>query len=199
MKEEEVGLDKESSGWGNVWPFLGALILAVANVDWVLIPFVFPLIFDTFWSTAWAAQIVANIEIFGWYKFWRWFFIKFLPKRRRVRETIDFTKELTQELKERGYVALIVLYFEKQFEWAVNPNQWAFKALKAGSHFGMFFLGFEPFSPGGRFVGVVFCVTTGWARGLYSLCLGNIIHVFISIGSWELIFKMLNWVKDLIF
>lgn len=174
--------------WQNVRPFLGALLLlTVGNGDWVLVPLVM-LTINSFWSQFLILAVLLNVELVGWYKFWRWFFISFLPERKKIKTTINFTKEITTELKRKGILDRIVDFFEDQFEWAVRPDRWLIKAMKAGGHFVMLFLGFEPFMTGGRMAGVIFCVTTGFKNGLYSLMAGNCVHVLISMGSWNLVF-----------
>lgn len=182
--------------WSNFWPFLGAvLLLTVGNGDWVLAPLALFLI-DSFGIQFFILAVLFNIELIGWYKFWRWFFVSFLPQRRKIKETINFTKEVAQELKARGYVDKFVEHFENTFEWAVHPDCWLFRVIKAGGHAGMLFLGFEPFVTGGRMAGVLFCVTTGWKNGLYSLMLGNCVHVLIVLGSWNLILYLWDKYRD---
>lgn len=175
--------------WNNIWPFLGAILLFIFNVDWVVAFFLnsFNL---SFWNKFLILAPLANLELVGWYLFWRWFFKSFIPERKNIKETINFTKEVAQELKMRGYVDRIVEHFEKTFEWAVNPNQYLFKVVKAWGHLGMLFLGVEPFVSGGRIVGVIFCATTGWKNGMVSLIIGNTAHVLITIGSWNLFFYL---------
>jgi membrane protein implicated in regulation of membrane protease activity len=176
--------------WNNVWPFAGALFLLTAgNGDWVVIPLVMFLV-QSFWHQFFILSVLLNIEILIWYKFWRWFFITFLPERKKIRESIDFTKEIAKELKRKGILQRIVEHFENTFEWAVHPDRWLFRTIKAGGHAGMFFLGFEPFVMGGRMAGVILCVTTNWKNGLYSLMIGNCVHVLIAMGSWNLLFHL---------
>lgn len=176
--------------WSNIWPFLGAILLLTAgNGDWVLAPLLISLI-DSLGIQFFILTVLFNVELIGWYKFWRWFFVSFLSQRRKIKETINFTKEVAQELKARGYVDRFVEHFENTFEWAVHPDRWLFRVVKAGGHAGMLFLGFEPFVTGGRMAGVIFCVTTRWKNGLYSLMLGNCVHVIIVMGSWNIMFYL---------
>ena len=152
----------------------------------------------SFWVEFFILIVLLNIELFGWYKFWRWFFTSFLPERKKIRKTIDFTKEITEEitkeleqekeLKEEGIFSRIVNFFEDQFEWAIHPDRWLVKVMKAGGHSLMLFLGAEPFVMGGRVAGVIFCATTGFKNGIYSLMIGNCFHVLISMGLWNLTF-----------
>lgn len=143
---------------------------------------------DSFWSQFLILIILLNVELICWYKFWRWFLTSFLPERKKIRETIDFTKEVALELKQTGYAERIVEHFENTFEWATHPDGRLFKMIKAGGHTMVLFLGAEPFVMGGRVAGVIFCATTGFRNGLYSLVVGNCVHVLISMGMWGLTF-----------
>ena len=145
-------------------------------------------IVDSFWTQFCILAVLLNIELFGWYRFGRWFFVSFMPERKKVRETIDFTKEITKELKRKGILSKIVNFFEDQFEWAVHPDRWLIKTIKAGGHSLMLFFGAEPFIMGGRMAGTIFCATTGFKTGIYSLMVGNCVHIMISIGLWNLLF-----------
>lgn len=182
---------EEGNRWSLVWPFLSAMLLFVCNVDWVVAPLLNSYSFS-FWNKFFILAPLANTELVGWYCFWRWFFTSFLPERKKIKETINFTKEVALELKTSGYADRVVEHFESTFEWAVNPNRHLFKIVKAWGHFGMLFLGFEPFIAGGRVVGVIFCATTGWKNGLISLIIGNSVHVIITISSWDLLFYLWN-------
>lgn len=173
-------------------------MLTIANGDWVITPFVMWLI-DSFWIQFFTLAVLLNIELFGWYRFWRWFFVSFLPERKKVRVIIDFTKEIKEELKQEielkqpGIINRIVIFFEDQFEWAVHPDRRFIKVMKAGGHSLMLFFGAEPFVMGGRMTGTIFCATTGFKNGIYSLMIGNCGHIMISIGFWNLIFYV--WEK----
>lgn len=174
--------------WRNVWPFLGAVfLLTIGNGDWVVTPFVMWLV-DSFWAQFFILAVLLNIELVGWYRFWRWFFVSFLPERKKIRTTIDFTKGITTKLKRKGILDEIVGFFEDQFEWAAHPDRWLIKTMKAGGHLLMLFFGAEPFITGGRMAGTIFCATTGFKTGLYSLMVGNCVHVLLSIGLWHLLF-----------
>lgn len=169
---------------------MGAFLLAtVGSGDWVIMPLVLFLV-NSFWGQFLILAVLLNIELFAWYKFWRWFFISFLPERKKIRKTIEFTEEVAKELKRKGYAERVVDHFENNFEWAVHPDRWLSRTIKAVGHAGMFFLGWEPFVIGGRMVGVILCVTTNRKSGLYSLMAGNCIHVLIAMGSWHLVFYL---------
>ncbi len=184
--------------WRDTWPFLGAVVLAILNVDWVLAPLIRSFV-DSMLLLFVILVILANAELLGWFHFWRWFFTSFIPRRHEIRETVEFAKEIGTELKQKGYIDRVVDHFESTFRWATNPNQWLFRVIKTGGHFGMVFLGFEPFVAGGRLVGVLFCATTGWKAGIYPLCVGNAIHILVVIGSWEIIFYIGHSLKQMLF
>lgn len=167
------------------------MLLTLLNVDFVLAPAV-RTITSEFWGMFGILVVLANIELVLWYRFWRWFFVRFLPERRQIRETVEFAKELGGELKRKGYIDRVIDHFENTFKWATNPDRWLFRVVKAWGHAGMLFLGFEPFITGGRLIGVIFCATTGWKQGLISLLIGNAVHVMITIGSWEIIYYLID-------
>lgn len=171
------------------WHFLGGVILALINIDWIVIPAILIPLFEFTWPTYIFTIILANIELVLWYKFWRWFLTSWLARRKKIKETIEFAKEIASEAKEdeevRGYLDRIVDYFENTFKWATNPNKLLWKIIKFGGHVGAFFLGAEPIVAGGRVIGVLFCATTGWRNGIYSLCIGNVFHVIFTILWWK--------------
>lgn len=179
----------------NIWPFIGAILLTIANGDWIITPLVMKAI-DKFWVQFFILAGLLNLELILWYKFWHWFIKFFLTNRKKIRETIDFTREITKELKkelkDKEIIDRIIDYFEQNFEWAVHPDRWFIKLIKTGSkifgHFLMFFLGIEPFIQGGRFTGIIICVSIGFRSGLYSLIIGNCGHILINMGMWNLTF-----------
>ncbi|KKT90483.1 MAG: hypothetical protein UW90_C0001G0071 [Candidatus Yanofskybacteria bacterium GW2011_GWB1_45_11] len=185
--------------WSDTWPFLGALaLLTIANGDWVLMPFVMYHV-KLFWVQFAILIVLLNVELFAWYKFWRWFFLTFLPERKKIRDTIDFTKEVAGELKAQGTADKIIRFFETTFEWVVHPNRWLFRTIKAGGHAGMFFLGWEPFMSGGRLAGTIVCATANFKTGLYSLVAGNCVHILIAMGSWNVVFYLWEKYRDFFF
>lgn len=183
--------------WRNIWPFLGAVLLTVFSIDWVVAPFLRSL-FDSMWLLFVILVPFANAELLGWYCFWRWFYTSFLPGRKKVMETIELAKEIGSDLKHDGYIDRVVDHFEVSFNWAVNPDRWLLKTIKAWGHIGMLFLGLEPFVAGGRLIGVVLCATIGWKSGLYSLMIGNCVHVLFVIGSWNFVFYIWEQHKNTI-
>lgn len=185
------------------WHFLGGVVLFVANIDWIIIPTILIPLFQFTLTTYIIAIVLANIELVMWYRFWRWFFVSWLARRKSIKETIEFTKGIANEAKKdekvRGYLCRIIDRFENTFAWATNPKRWLWKIVKAGGHFGLLFLGFEPFFWGGRLVGTVFCATIGWKNGIYSLCLGNSLHVIITILSWKAGFRLGDYIWSYLF
>lgn len=188
MTEEEQVTDVEDKKEVSNWPFLGAAVLFVANVDLILVPFVLKPLGLSFWAMFWITMPIANLEILGWFYFWRWFGWEWLPQRERVKETIEFTKGVIEELQEVGLLETIKNRAIRTFRWANNPNRK--NSLKKWGHAWMLFLGAEPFFTGGRLLAVISCGATRWKAGLVSLCIGNAFHVYISIKSWDLIFYL---------
>ncbi|MBI2064348.1 MAG: hypothetical protein HYT66_01395 [Candidatus Yanofskybacteria bacterium] len=178
------------------WPFWGAAVLFAANVDLILIPYVLKPRGLSFWTMYWVAMPIANLEIFGWFYFWRWFAWKWLPSTEPVKDTVELTKSVIELLNEYGLLGTIIYKIRKTFGWATNPGRK--RSLEKWGHFWMLFLGAEPFFAGGRLLGVVSCGATRWKAGLISLCVGNTAHVYISIKTWDLIFylwdKYKGWV-----
>ena len=174
--------------WKDNWPFLGAVLLIAANVDWIIIPLLLEPLKLSFWTTFWIVVLLANVEIIGWFYFWKWFAWEWLPKREKVEETVEFVKSVIELLREFGLLKTITIKALWTFRWATNPNR--IQSLKKWGHFWMLFLGAEPFFAGGRLLGVVSCATTRWKAGLISLCIGNTLHVYISIKTWKFTFYL---------
>lgn len=162
-------------------------------MDWVIIPFVLQPLKLSFWTTFWMAAALANLEIIGWYYFWRWFAWEWLPKREKIEEAVEFVKSVIELLREFGLLKTITIKALRTFRWATNPNR--LRSLKKWGHAWMLFLGVEPFIGGGRLLGVVSCAATRWRVGLVSLCIGNTIHVYISIKTWKLTFYLWDQYK----
>jgi hypothetical protein len=161
----------------------------------------------SYWALFVVLSVLATLEIIIWYKFWRWFFISYLPRKKEIRKTIEFAKEISGELKRDGYIERLksdgyidrVIYrCEEIFRWATHSESWHFKKIKAWGHLGLFILGVEPFFSGGRIAGVIFCSTLGWSKGLYSLCIGNIFHVAITVGFWKYFHEFVGYLWSLL-
>jgi hypothetical protein len=189
-------LKKKREKGNNIWAFLGMALLFIANVDLVLIPFVFKPLDLSFRVSFWAIVLIANLEIMGWFLFWRWFSWTWLPKTKPIKDTVELTKSILDLLKEHGLLGTVIYKTKETFKWAMDPKRK--KSFKKGGHVWMFFLGAEPFFTGGRLLAVIFCGATRWKAGLVSLCIGNTIHVYLSIKSWDLIFYLWQQHKGLL-
>ena len=161
-------------------------MLTIASVDWVIIPFVLEPMNLSSWTTFWIAAPLANSEVVGWFYFWKWFAWEWLPKREKVEEAVEFVKSVVDLLREHGLLRTITIKALWTFRWATVPKR--VQTLKKWGHFWMFFLGAEPFFSGGRLLGVISCAVARWKVGLISLCMGNVLHVYISIKTWKIVF-----------
>lgn len=171
------------------WPFLwGFLLYTAGNVDYVIIPFILEPLKLSFWQTFLIATPLANAEVIGGFYFWSWFTWKWLPTTESVKETVELTKSIITLLREYGLLGTIMYKVRETFKWAINSRFSRF--VKAWGHLGMFGLGAESFVSGGRLVGTIICASTKWKNGLYSLVIGNTIHVAISVGMWKLFFYL---------
>lgn len=179
--------------WLDHWPFLGAVLLFFANVDWFVIPYLLSKS-SSILIVFLVATPLANIEIRLWYDFWQWFIKKWLPTVNRVKEGIDVAQEVKKELRKRGVLEIVIDRVHGTFDKATNPNSYLWKVAKGLRHSGMIILGAEPFLPLGRMVAVIFCVSTSWKNGLYSLYIGNTIHVFLSVLQWKAGISLWNYV-----
>lgn len=180
----------EEKARGSPWPFLGALFLFAASIDWVVYPFIIEPMVESFWWRFIITSVLANAEVVGWFSFWTWFIWKWLPETDPVKDTVELTKSVIDLLREYGLLGTIVYKIKETFRWATNPSRRSMRFIKAGGHSASFFLGAEPFFTGGRLIAVIFCASTRWKNGLYSLCIGNTIHVFITIKTWNLTFYL---------
>lgn len=169
-------------------------MLTVASVDWVIIPAVLQPLNLSFWRTFWIAAIFANLELVGWYYFWRWFSWEWLPKIEKIEEAVEFVKSVIELLREYGLLKTITIKALYTFRWATNLER--IKSLKKWGHFWMLFFGAEPFFTGGRLLGVASCAATRWKTGLLSLCVGNTVHVYIAIKTWKLTFYLWDQYKS---
>lgn len=190
MKKENGKEDKVGR-----WPFLWGVLLYIANVDYVVIPFVIGPLNMSFWTTFWMAVLLANLEIFCGFYFWSWFTWKWLPTTEPVKDTVELTKNIITLLKEYGLLGTIKYKISKTFEWATS-NKFS-KFIKTWGHVGMFVLGAESIVSGGRLVGTVLCASMKWKNGLYALMVGNTIHIVISVWTWGLFFDLWGEYKRL--
>ena len=168
--------------------------MASASVDFVIIPFVVEPLGLSLWTAFWTTTLLANLEIVGWFYFWRWFAWEWLPKREKIEEAVEFVKSVIELLREHGLLKTIIIKALWTFRWATDPNH--IRSLKKWGHFWMLFLGVEPFFTGGRLLGVISCAATRWKTGLISLCIGNAVHVYISIKTWKFTFYIWEQYKS---
>ena len=188
MKKEELPEDRAERQKVSKWPFLGAVLLYGANVDYLIIPFILKPFALSFWAMFWIAAPMADMEIIGGFYFWKWFAWKWLPTTEPVKDTVELTKSIVTLLREYGLLGTIIYKVRTTFGWATSPNRKLTKFVKAWGHVAMIGLGAESFVSGGRLVGTVLCASMKWKRGLVSLVIGNTIHVAISIWTWNLFF-----------
>lgn len=147
------------------------------------------------WSLFIITTSAASIEMFYWYWFWGWVGSS-LSNLKSVKDSIEFGKEIGKDLERDGYFDKIRKFFInhaiKKYEWATNPNSWAIRLIKHFGYPGIILLGIEPFMPGGRVVGVIYCRFRKWRSGLIVLTIANIGHIAYMLGGWHLIFKLLG-------
>lgn len=179
------------------WPFFGAILLYSANVDYIIIPLILKPLDLSFWSTFWIATLVANIEIIGGFYFWYWFAWTWLPTTERVKDTVQLTKSVIELLKEHGILGTIIYKIKETFKWAINHDGRLIRFIKRWEHPGMLILGAESFVSGGRLCGTIICASTKWRNGIYSLIIGNTVHVATSVGVWNLFFYLWSKHKEL--
>ena len=74
----------------------------MANVDFIIIPYILIPIGISFWAMYLIAILVANFEIFGWFYFWKWFTWKWLPHTEPVKDTVALTKNIINMLQDYG-------------------------------------------------------------------------------------------------
>lgn len=180
--------------WKDNWPFLGAVLLATVSVDWVIIPWIIEPLGLSFWKAFGITTVLANLELVCWFLFWMWFAWKWLPNTEPVKNVIELAESVTDLLRKYGLLETVIYKIQETFQWAINLNNKP--SLKKWGHFSMLFLGAEPFFTGGRLLGVISCVAKRWKAGLVSLCIGNAVHVYVSIKTWKLTFYLWDNHKD---
>ena len=116
--------------WQNIWPFLGAILIYCANVNYIIIPLILEPLHLSFWKIFWIATPIANLEIIGGFYFWRWFTWTWLPKTETVKDTIELTKSVVDLLREYGILGTIIYKMRETFKWATNPNGKSIKFIK---------------------------------------------------------------------
>ena len=171
------------------WPLFCALLIILLNVDWIIIPFLkragvlgMPLLL--------IAWIMSTIELAFWYWFCGWL-LNAAIHAKKVQDSIEFGKQITEELKGEGYIDRIKNFFIDKLNGALDGKNRITKILKTGGAFSLFLVGIIP-EPGSRFVGVVFCRIANSKWGFGILALGNIAHICYVVGGWSLIFSLFN-------
>ena len=172
------------------WPILMAAVSLGVNVDWVVIPFLRIrglsvsriLIIAIFMGMA---------EALYWYWFTGWLG-KVIADSKPIKESINLGKQLGGDLKndtylKRKYLEKITNHFVKQYEWAINPDNWLVKMIKYGGYLAVVVLGF--FIPGGRLGGVIFCRITKWRTGFLVLMVTDLGHLFYVVLGWNWLFS----------
>ncbi len=175
------------------WQYLGVLVLAIFNIDLVLIPILKKLGVSGM-NLFWIGSFWATIELLCRYWFWIWFRKVVIPETASqkiaeseyLQEGIELGTELKSHLQQHGYLQKLENYFIKTYSKATDENNRIVKWIRRGGHTAMLLLGIDPY-PGGRTIGVIFCGIFGWRKHLYALAIGNIIHIAYIVGAWNMI------------
>jgi len=169
------------------WPFLAATAVALLNIDLIVIPFLLKAGFAGLRLFA-IASVLSTAELIFWYWFWGWL-IKRVIRLKNIQESIEFGKEVGNELKREGYADRVKSFFVQKFHWAISRKNRIARTVRTGGILSMVLIGAFP-EPGTRIVGIVFCRTAGWRTGFYFLAAGNILHLGYVIGGWSFIFSL---------
>jgi len=172
-----------------LWPLVIAICVAFCNTDVVVVPTL-----KTWGIASWLlvtlVLAIATVELIWWFWFWRWV-IRLVAEVRQIRATVQFGKELGQELKYQGYVDRVLKHLETTYAKAIAPDNHVNRKIRRWGYLALFVLGIEP-TPGGRAIGVIFCGACNWRRGLWVLIFGNVFHVLSVIWGWNLLFRLLG-------
>ncbi len=171
------------------WPLLIAVIIAtVLNFDYFLAPILRRGLGLSCWSLLIVGMCLSVSEALYEYWFFGWL-VNFIKEYGKIKETIRFGKKISRELERDGYIDRIVNYFKYNFDKAIDPDNKVVKAIKAGGWLTLFVAGLEPF-PTGRTIGIILSRIAGSRKALYTVMIGNLIHVAIVVGVWELLFRI---------
>src|SRR3989344_1182984 len=121
------------------WQYLLAVFLLAMNIDWLVIPFLRGngirgyLLFLLVWP-------LANLELIGWFYFWRWFgriavpeFVsKKIKESEDIQEGINLGKAIKEELKNLGYLDRLKNLLLKFYFKATDSEKGFFKKIKRG-------------------------------------------------------------------
>lgn len=173
-----------------LWPFLCAIGVMLLNIDWVVIPALrrahicgLRLIL--------VAGALSTIELIFWYWFWGRLLAAAIHAK-KVQESIEFGKQIKNELVEEGYIERIKKFFINKLNGTLDNKGKVVRLIKAGGAFSMILAGISP-EPGSRVIGIVFCRTTHWRRGFYYLAAGNVLHICYIVGGWNFVFNLCHW------
>ncbi len=169
-------------GNSNLWPIIPAVIITLFNIDWVVIPLLRSLGISIF-KLLGIVYILSTVELKFWFWFWSWV-AQILFQTRKVRESIEFGKEIGMELKEKGYADHVKDFLFKIIEGALDEKNKIVRFIKWGGSLSLIMIGASPES-GSRVVGIIVCKMFGWKKGFYPLALGNLIHVTYMIVGWK--------------
>lgn len=136
------------------------------------------------------ASTLGTLELIYWYFFYKKL-VGFLSSRKSIKEDKNFLEMIWMNLKMDGYADMVMNYFSNKYNSFMNKDNWLVKGLKGGSYIIIFIAGAEP-APAGRLIGVAFCGTTGWKKGLYILIVGNILKIAYTVLGWKFIFSFFN-------
>lgn len=180
----------------NFWPaFVYLVLLFPLNVDIVFIPGLRAhgvMGLKLFYLSA---ALAAFGTIYG-YWFWGWIGRE-IVNLKKIRETVEFGKEIVNEIKHDRYVKKryfykVVDHLIGQYEWATAPDNQVVRFIKKYRYWAMIFFGVEPFVGGGRTVGVICCRTFSWRMGLVTLTLADVAHVALLVWGWSKFFSFLG-------
>ncbi len=174
------------------WQYIIPITLIISNVDWILMPTI-RLLGINGWRLFIIISVLEILEMIVWYFFWKWFkrvtvlveFKEYAKSDSRVKDAIKLEEEIRAELKETGILDKtkdkIISFFFNTLSKYTDDNNRFIKKVKRGRNIAMLLLGLDPY-PGGRTFGTIFCGSTGWKNGLYSLAVGNTLRVAYTIG-----------------
>lgn len=206
---------KSEKRWHNYWPLMVALIIALFNVDGVIIPS-----FQLRWLSILGFKIldlshiipelslwqifvcVVAISVPGnifWYWFWGWlgsFVFQLVKKQKTVQEGIELGREIESViepvLKKQGFIDKATKFITEKFKWATDENNKYLRRLKRGGCVMLFLMSASP-EPGGRVVATIFSRSFDSKKGLISLLLGDTFKNFYMVfGFWNMALKLPN-------
>lgn len=165
------------------WLFLFLPIILVLQIDIIVIPFFTKQDNLTNLQIFGIVSVLATFELIYWYWFWQK--IRMLAlEREKIKESIEFTKDLAKELKKEGYVDRFVNFFLEKYSKVIKKDNWIIRLVKVGSYFSTFIICVSP-EWGGRIFCVIWCGTFNWRKGFYVVLIGNVIRLTYLILGWK--------------